>query len=179
MKVPICQEDEFKWRNRAFEGQFHDAEHQLAPFPGAQMLGQGRCPFKCVKLMDALAPFRFSQSRRFTWSGVGAGGNDQEVVFQDSISFRNMHTIVIGIDALDPGNNQLYPRRNEVSFRLYDVVFPIDAKRNKQETGLVVVGLMLVNQRDLPLFAAKDVTQPVCYHSAGSAGAENQYSLHQ
>ena len=171
VEKPVGQEEELQRCNRALDGHLDDVEHDAAALPGAQMLVEGVGAVDGVEVEDRLAPLVLGQARGLLRHDARAGGDDQEVVGQNSPFLLEQHPVVVWLDHVDFGDDQLHAARHRVTAGPHHVVLAVDPERDKQEAGLVVVDLRLIHDRDLPFVEVELVRELVGDNRAGGAGA--------
>ena len=173
VEEPVGQHQELQRRDRALDRVLDDVDDQPAALPGAQMLGQRHGAFDGVEVEDRLVPLVLLQAGRLFGLRLRAGGDHQEVVVEDP-AIGELHAVVVGLDDLDRRHDHLDARRDEVALGLHHIVLAVHPERDEQETGLIVVRLVLIDDGHLPFVAVQQPAQPVGHHGAGRAGAENQ-----
>ncbi len=82
VEEPVGQHDELERRHRALDGVLDDVEHQPAALPRAQVLGQGHRTLDRVEIEDRPVPLGALETGGLLGPGLGAGGDDQEVVVE-------------------------------------------------------------------------------------------------
>ncbi len=180
LQPPVGQEDELEGCHRALKGHLGDVHHQLAPLEGAEMLGKVDRSFEGVEGVDVVGTSvsELLESGGLVGTDVGAGGYDQEVVVEPAIAVQ-AYPVLVRLDVLDLGVDHLDPGRDEVPFRFDHVAGGVHPEGNEEETRLVVVILVVVDDGDLPLLRVEPVTELVDHHGAGRSGPEDQEFLHR
>ncbi len=85
---------------------------------------------------------------------------------------------MIWFDDFDGRHDEFDARGDKIAHGLDHIVLAVDAEGDEEETGLVVVGFVLVNNRDAPFVLVEEATHAVGDHGAGGASAENEKGFH-
>ena len=109
---------------------------------------------------------------------MGAGGNHQIIVVNDVFLADQSHPIVVWLDQLNIREDDLDSRREEIALGLNYISLVVDAKRDEQEAGLVVMVFILVNDDDAPIGRVKIMGHFVCNHGAAGSGAKDEKCFH-
>ena len=176
MEVPVGEEVELERGHRAFERHLHDAHDELAAFPALEGFAQRDGAVDGVEVVHGLAPFVADQAGGHVGAGLGAGGDDELVVVED-VSAGQVNLVGFGVHSLDLRDDEVDAGGDEPLRRLDDVLLRVHPERDEEETGLVVVGFVLIDDRDLPI-VTEDGTKLVDHHRSGGAGAEDDEFLH-
>ena len=89
---------------------------------------------------------------------MGACSDDQVVIVKITIVLGNLYPIFFGFDQFNLRKDHFNPRGNKITFGLNDIVLAIDSKGDEQETRLVIMGFILINDCDLPFVAAENMS---------------------
>ena len=177
VEEPVGQHQEFQRRDGALDGVLDDIDDHAAALPVAQMLGQRHGAFDGVEVEDRLVPLVLQQARRLFGPRLRARGDHQEVILEDA-AVDQLHTVLIGLDDVGLRLDHLDARGDEVTLGLHHVGLAVHPEGNEQETGLIVVRLVRIDDGHLPFVAVEQPAQSVDHHGASRAGAENQQLLH-
>ena len=136
------------------------------------MLLERNRAFDRIELIDGLAPLVFLKAGRLLRMCARAGCDHEKVIVEDA-SVGEFDMIMIGLDNINRGENKFDAIWQEIAFRPDHVVLGVDAKRNKEKAGLVIVDGILIDNCDFPIVLIEKAAHPICHHCAGSPGAEN------
>ena len=174
----IGQEEKLQRRHGALDGHLGDVEHQPPTLPGAQEVVQGDRAIGRVEVEDALAPLLLHQARRLLRHDARAGGDDQVVIGEHPAILSQRNLVLLRLDQLNRGDDHFHAARQIVALGAHDVGLAVGAEGDEQETGLIVVYFVLVDDGDLPLAHVEGIDQPIGDHGAGRTGAQNQKTFH-
>ena len=174
----VGQEGELQRRDRALDRHLGDVDDQPAALPGAQLLGQGGGAVEGVELVDVAAEV-VGHARGLLGPRRGAGGDDQVVVAPARCRRPSRTLFSSGTTLSISPSDQVDAGRDEALLGLDDLVGPVDAERDEQVPGLVVVRVVGVDDRDAPLVAGQLRAQLVHGHGPGGAGSQDEQPLHQ
>ena len=147
------------------------------PSKSSRALRERQCPVEAVEVEDALSPFRTQHSRCFLGAGRHARGDDQVVVRQGPAAHQR-DSSGGGVDDVNLADDEVDPVGQKGMPRPGDLIRRVGTEREEQVPGLIVVRIVLVDDRDLPLRGSQGAPQFVHDHRSGGTSAQHQESLH-
>ncbi len=168
----VGEEHELERRHRALDRHLDDVQDELAAFPGFELRLQCLGAVDGVEVEHRLVPLVIAEPGRLSGGRVGAGSDDQ-VVVREFGAVDQLDLVLLGLDEIDLAHHQLDARRDEATLWLLELLALVATKREEQEPGLVVVGLVLIDERDLPFSLVEYGAEFVGHH--GSGGSRSEY----
>lgn len=128
--------------------------------------------------IEDVAPPRVSQhALGLAGHDLGSRGDDENVVGQLGAASQD-DLAALGVDAVDSLLQVSNALRNERGLRPGNVPLVVRPEGNEQEPGLVVVGRVLIDDRQRPFLLVEPPDEMVGHHGAGCAGAQYHELLH-
>jgi hypothetical protein len=147
---PVSEEEEFQRRDGAFDGHLCHVQYHAPTLPEFEEPRQRRGAIGGVKVEDILAPASaVHQTGHLFGADETACGYDKVVVIDGPASIES-DTVLIRFDQFNIAKDYIHRRRQEVSFGLDHIGRGVDTERYEEETGLVIVVLVLIHNDDAP-----------------------------
>ena len=149
-QVPVGEEGELQRSNRALDGHVDQIDDEASAFEALERVVQRRCPLGRVEGERSLVPARARQTLGLVRLQAHTGRDDEDVVSE--------HGAVIKQDlvSLDPHLFDLVLVKDDVGTQLSsprtdDLVDVGEPERDEQQSGLVDVAIVAVDDVDLRL----------------------------
>ena len=171
-QVPVGEEGELEWRDRALDRHVDQVYDQPSAVEALERTVQRLGAFGAVEGEDALVPAGSRQTFGLLGLQPHAGGDDEHVVWQHR-SVVEQHLVALDPDLLDlvlmedDAASQLAPARS------HDLLELRQSERDEEQSGLVDVPVVAVDDVDLRLVGVEAAAQAVGGHRAARPAAED------
>ena len=141
-----------------------------------ELAGERGRPVDREVIEDRVAP-AVEKAWRFRRNDVRAGRDDEDVV-GEGLASGDADLALGGVDTLDLGDDEFDLLGQELRAVLEELLRGVRAERNEQESGLVVVGRVAVDDGDSPERRVEPPAEEVGHDRAACAGAEDDDPFH-
>ncbi len=173
----VGEEGELEGSRRALDRHLGDVNHETAPFPALQLLGQRLGSLECVELEDAPAPLLAGHPGCLVGPWGGAGGYEQVVVVE-LLPGGESDLVLVRQHQIDVTDHHFHTRGEESTPRPHHLVGGVGTEGDEQIAGLVVMAVVLIDHGDLPLVGVETRPQLVGHHGPCGACSENEQTSH-
>ena len=144
MEVPVGQEEELEWGDRALDRHLGHVQHQPAAIEVLHGLVKLERTVERVEVEDVALPAGPHQPIHLLRGDAAARGDDQVVVV-DRAAVVELHAVFVGLDHVDPAQQQVYALRDVAGARPDDVLLTVDPERDEEQPGLVLCGKQAID----------------------------------